>query len=100
MKRHFRSEDHISRVGGDEFCIIMPGADQEQAEKIVEKIEQINRELKEDSNDLPPVSVSAGIAFWDRPNPDGSLLKDADSALMNLKKTRDHCCAVYMGEPA
>ena len=100
MKRHFRSEDHISRVGGDEFCIIMPGADQEQAGKIVEKIEQINRELKEDSNDLPPVSVSAGIAFWDRPNPDGSLLKDADTALMDLKKTRDHCCAVYMGSPA
>ena len=95
MKRHFRSEDHISRVGGDEFCIIMPGTDQDQAERIREKILLINRELAEDCGDMPPISVSAGIAFWDRPKPDGSLLKDADSALMDLKKTRDKCCAVY-----
>ena len=95
MKRHFRSEDHISRIGGDEFCIIMPGTDQDQAEKIREKIILINQELEESCEDLPPITVSAGIAFWDRPDASGSLLKDADNALMNLKKTREKCCAVY-----
>ena len=95
IKRHFRSEDHISRVGGDEFCIIMPGTDQDQAEKIRDKIIQINQELAENCGDLPPITVSAGIAFWNRPQADGSLLKDADSALMDLKKTRDKSCAVY-----
>lgn len=95
MKMFFRSEDHISRVGGDEFCIIMPGTDQAQAGKIREKIELINRELTHASKELPPITISAGIAFWDRPNPDGSLLKDADSTLMELKKVRDKHCAVY-----
>ena len=59
------------------------------------RLYQINQELAENCGDLPPITVSAGIAFWNRPQADGSLLKDADSALMDLKKTRDKSCAVY-----
>ena len=97
IRRQFGGVDHISRIGGDEFCIIMPGEDQNQAERIREKIIRINEDLAESSRKLPPVTISAGIAFWDRPNPKGSLFKDADSALMEIKKTRNDCCAVYNG---
>ncbi len=97
IRRQFGGVDHISRIGGDEFCIVMPGEDQEQAERIREKIIRINEDLAESSRKLPPITISAGIAFWDRPNPKGSLFKDADSALMELKKTRNDCCAVYLG---
>ena len=95
MKRHFRTVDHISRIGGDEFCIIMPRTGQKDAEKISEKIHEINKELSEEGGDLPPVTISTGVAFWDRPDPDGSLFKDADTVLLDLKKTRDDCCAVW-----
>ena len=95
MKRHFRTVDHISRIGGDEFCIIMPRTGQKDAEKISEKIHEINKELSEESGDLPPVTISTGVAFWDRPDPDGSLFKDADTILLELKKTRGDCCAVW-----
>ena len=97
MKRHFRTEDHISRIGGDEFCIIMPGTGQADGKQISEKILEINRELSEQSGDLPPVTISAGIAFWNRPNPEGSLFKDADTALLNIKRTREDCCEVWGG---
>ena len=99
MKRHFRSVDHISRIGGDEFCVIMPGSDYCQAEMICNKIRQINRELSENNGDLPPVTITAGIAFWDRPCPQGSLFKDADSALLEMKKTREDCCIVAGAQP-
>ena len=95
MKRNFRSVDHISRIGGDEFCIIMPRTGQKDAEKISEKIHEINKELSEEGGDLPPVTISTGVAFWDRPDPDGSLFKDADTILLELKKTRGDCCAVW-----
>lgn len=95
MKRHFRTVDHISRIGGDEFCVIMPRTGQKDAGKIREKILEINRELSEENGDLPPVTISAGVAFWNRPDPDGSLFKDADTVLLELKKTRDDCCAVW-----
>ena len=95
MKRNFRSVDHISRIGGDEFCIIMPRTGHHDGAKISAKIHDINRELSEEGGDLPPVTISAGIAFWDRPNPEGSLFKDADTALLEMKKTREDCCAVW-----
>ena len=97
LMEHFRSEDHVSRIGGDEFCIIMPGTKQEQAETIVEKIYEINRELQDNPDGLPPITLSAGLAFWDRPDPGESLLRDADNMLLSLKKTRTDCCAVYPG---
>ena len=97
MKRHFRTVDHISRIGGDEFSVIMPRTGQQDGAKISEKIREINRELSDNSGDLPPVTISAGIAFWDRPNPEGSLFKDADTALLEMKKTRKDCVAVWGG---
>lgn len=97
LKRNFRNEDHISRIGGDEFCVIMPGAGQALGDTIRDKFRQINKELAESNEDLPPVTLSAGVAFWDRPNPKGSIFRDADSALLGLKKTRDDSCAVYGG---
>ena len=100
MKRHFRAEDHISRIGGDEFCIIMPGTCHADGKKIRNKILEINREMSGRGGNLPPVTISAGIAFWNRPNPEGSLFKDADTVLLNVKKTRDHCCEVWGDDPA
>lgn len=97
LKHHFRAEDHVCRIGGDEFCVIMPGLCHADGEKVVERVVAINRELADAGSDLPPITLSAGVAFWNRPNPKGTIFKDADSALMDLKKTRDGCCAVYRG---
>ncbi len=97
LTEHFRREDHISRIGGDEFCVILPGTKQVQGEIIARKIRQINRELQENTNDLPTITISGGLAFWDRPEPGESLFRDADSMLLSLKKTRTDCCAVYPG---
>lgn len=97
LKRHFRAEDEIFRIGGDEFCIIMPGICQDRAESVRDRIIRINGELKQTDTQMPPVTLSAGIACWDRPNPKGSLFKDADRVLLELKKTRETCCAVYQG---
>ena len=94
---------HI-RLGGDEFCIIMPETSQSQGEVIREKILEINRRLEAGVNGLPPFTLAAGIAFWDRPNPRGNLFKDADSTLLELKRNRNSLCEIYpihseAGEP-
>ena len=95
LKRYFREEDHISRIGGDEFCVILPDMHHNHTWAVKEKIRKINRELSQISDELPSITISAGIACWDRPDPQGSLFKDADTALLGVKKTRKDCCAVY-----
>ena len=75
----------------------MPGICQDRAESVRDRIIRINGELKQTDTQMPPVTLSAGIACWDRPNPKGSLFKDADRVLLELKKTRETCCAVYQG---
>ena len=97
LTEHFREEDRICRIGGDEFCVIMPGLCQEKAEAATERIRRINRELQESSEGLPPITISAGFAFWDRPDPGESIFRDADNTLLSVKKTRTDCCAVYPG---
>ena len=95
LKNSFREEDHISRIGGDEFCVIMTNVSMEQAGHVRETVRKINETLSTPVENLPPITISVGVAFWDRPNPDSGIFKDADTALLQIKKNRISNCAVY-----
>jgi diguanylate cyclase (GGDEF)-like protein len=61
ISRVFKSNGIISRVGGDEFCIILPNTDyeaaQEKTEQIVKTTEEVNKQ-----NPAAPISMSIGVA--------------------------------------
>ena len=95
LKRSFREEDIISRIGGDEFCVIMKDTGMAQADRVYEAVRRINASLAEPEEGLPPITISVGAAFWDRPNPTAGILKDADTALLEIKKEHTANCAVY-----
>ena len=97
FREHFRAKDIISRIGGDEFCIIMPDTMHAQGSTIAKKIADINAKLAEPMNGLPAITISAGVAFWNRPNAGDSIFKDADNMLLEVKKERKTCCMVYPG---
>ncbi len=50
-----------SRVGGDEFCILLPGMDQKAAQEVAEKIVKITDMINSNST-LIPISMSVGLA--------------------------------------
>lgn len=91
----FRSQDHISRIGGDEFCVIMRNAHSGMAELVRDKVRRINQVLAVPDQGTPSVSVSVGIAFWDRKNPTDDIFKDADTALYRIKGNGKSNCSVY-----
>ena len=91
----FRSIDHICRIGGDEFAVIMVEMTSDLQYTIQEKIDEINRQLLNPEDGLPPVSLSVGVAFTDREGASDSLFKDADHALYCTKENGRNGCSFY-----
>ena len=96
LKKHFRDVDIICRIGGDEFVVIMTRVSSDiHTDIVAEKVDSINEELKITDDGLPPVSISVGVAFADRDNPEGDIFKDADTALYRVKNSGKKGCAFY-----
>lgn len=86
LKNHFREEDYVCRYGGDEFTVIMVHATSEMRPMVETKLESIRSVLKDTGDGLPPITLSIGVAFSDRPDPTDDILKDADAALYMTKE--------------
>lgn len=95
LRHNFRSVDYICRIGSEEFAIIMTRVNREMAELVARKAERINAMLGETMDDLPPVSLSIGVAFADRENPQGDIFHDADMALQRIKQVKENGCAIF-----
>ena len=61
----FRNVDHVCRIGGDEFTVIVTDMVKKNGAAILEKINWINKELSVPADGLPADSVSVGVAFAD-----------------------------------
>lgn len=94
MRKTFRTEDHISRIGGDEFCVIMKNATSELSYLVRAKVSALNRILSVYQDKVPPVSLSVGVAFGDRSEPE-NLFKDADTALYRVKQAGRSGCEIF-----
>jgi diguanylate cyclase (GGDEF)-like protein len=91
----FRSIDLLFRLGGDEFVVIMTHVDSSMRDEVKAKIDQANVMLQKPTDDLPPTSLSVGVAFADRENGTGDIFKDADTALYRVKEAGRCGCVIY-----
>lgn len=97
LKHSFRSVDIICRFGGDEFVVVMTRANSSMKQLVTNKIDTANDILLNPKDDLPPISLSVGVAFSDRENPKGDIFKDADAALYQVKESGRSGIAFYEG---
>lgn len=80
-----QATDICSRIGGDEFAIILTTSPLEQALSIAQCIQEaIQDHLVEGCPELE-LSVSIGVAQWDRSNTIQELIEQADQALYKAK---------------
>jgi diguanylate cyclase (GGDEF)-like protein len=86
MQGHLRPDDVVARLGGEEFCVILPGIDRTVALKVADRIRvafaacgiSIGR-------NGATATVSAGVAMGTADEPFSSVLSRADAALYTAK---------------
>lgn len=94
-----RQTDSLSRLGGDEFTLLVEGAGQQQASAVAEHvIEALHQTIPIDGHDLS-VGASIGIALYpDDGDSVDALLRSADSALYAAKAAGKHTWRFFSAE--
>jgi len=96
LGRSLRETDHVYRVGGEEFALLVPGADEAAA---LRALRRGLARVKHGRADLPLVTVSAGVAVA-RGDVDAEMLYElADAALYRAKRAgKDRVELTYPSE--
>lgn len=86
IRQAMREADYVARFGGEEFIILLPATDGDEALLVAHRVQRLLREAP--AGDLPTCTVSIGVASQRTPmeSPD-SLLSLADAALYRAKAT-------------
>jgi diguanylate cyclase (GGDEF)-like protein len=95
LRGSFRSVDFICRIRDEEYVIIMTRVDSSLIYLVEGKVAAINDRLMRPDEDLPPVSISVGVAFADRKSPQGAIYEDAEYALSRIREKPDQRCSIY-----
>ncbi|MEL7649805.1 MAG: diguanylate cyclase [Sedimentibacter sp.] len=86
MKSSFRDEDIISRVGGDEFVVLLPKTTAETATEIVERVKA---KCETNTLDYVKISISFGVATKETEDEDlNKIMKKAEDR-MYFKKLKE-----------
>ncbi|GGA07916.1 hypothetical protein GCM10010923_17520 [Blastomonas marina] len=81
-----RDQDLFGRLGGEEFLVILPGADAELAAKVAERLRHAVHELSGDPElGLDRLTVSLGVALHQTGADESFFLQAADAALYQSK---------------
>ncbi|MCI8959225.1 MAG: GGDEF domain-containing protein [Lachnospiraceae bacterium] len=94
LRENFRAQDHVLRIGGDEFAILLEDIQADRTEIIRDKVERINWTLQHPQNDLPRFSLSVGVAFSEQGYND-ELFRQADQALYQTKENGRCGCTFH-----
>lgn len=98
LKKHFRSDDYVCRIGGDEFVILMVHIVGDPRTLIETKMKGINSDLSEKDGDIPAVSLSVGVAYSDKGLDADVMFRHADAALYYVKQNGRKGCQFYSDE--
>ena len=87
LRKACRSEDHIFRLGGEEFCILLPSVNKAKGQRVAERIRRMTASITE-LEAIGPISftVSIGMTML-QPGKDLShAMRVADKAMYRAKE--------------
>ncbi|WP_391856878.1 GGDEF domain-containing protein [Vibrio cidicii] len=95
LNTHLRGQDLSFRIGGEEFLILLPDTNLDNALVVAEKLRQIMSETLFSAKQQEPCTASFGVAQLLQHDEWDSLLNRADAALYLAKrKGRNRVCLV------
>ena len=100
LRAEVREIDAVSRFGGEEFLVMMPGATVQTARPVADRLRgALGRDAPLVDDQPLPLSASIGIAQWREPDEEPSrLLMRADAALYAAKLRGRNCVVAEAAE--
>ena len=99
VHQNIRDTDIVGRYGGEEFIIILPRTSLSSswivAERLRSMIEKV--EMKDSAGNVFTITVSQGLAGWDRGEDAYSLISRADRALYKAKEKGRNRVEILLG---
>jgi diguanylate cyclase (GGDEF)-like protein/PAS domain S-box-containing protein len=94
-----REQDTLSRTGGDEFVLLLPGTDAAGAAHVAQKLLRLAAEPHRIGQNELTVTLSIGIALAPSDGADyGALAKFADAAMYRAKQGGRNAACFYTAE--
>ena len=90
--KNFRAQDYICKLDNDEYAVIMIHTSERQKELISNKIDAINEKLRSHEDDIPTITLSAGVAFGAKGTGAHNINIVAKEALEEAKKKSAGIC--------
>jgi diguanylate cyclase (GGDEF)-like protein len=97
LQRAVRATDTCGRLGGDEFGVAMPDADERHASEVATRVRQSLEELNRTGKAPVPVQFSIGITSWKTGMDWQAMYLVADKALY-IDKRRRHAGRKAIGQ--
>lgn len=89
LRESFRAEDMIARIGGDEFVVILPETEGQQAQmRLLALRTRLIRENKAADKLSPPLDLSIGIATAGTGSQLREAVRHADNGMYQNKRTK------------